>query len=282
MMALTDALNRYFDAWNARDGAAVVAALTADGTYEDPTTRGPIAGDALAANVEGLAGGFPDLHFDIESIAPTSETSAAAQWRMHGTNTGTTPMGPPTGGTVDLPGADFLTYDPGADRISKVVGYFDSSLMLRQLGLQVHVTPADIEPFLRFGTGIRVDTGRDTIPGAFTVTWIEVEPEDYSALNEATEKIVVELLENPGYLGTCFATVGKRNWTFSAWESVEVAEAALSRGAHAQAMHLARAGGIGKNANGLTSLWKPERLNNYVAPAQGGSFDLSELEGQWL
>ena len=32
--------------------------------------------------------------------------------------------------------------------------------------------------------------------------------------------------------------VGKRNWTFSAWESVEVAESALSRGAHAQAMAL--------------------------------------------
>ena len=198
---------------------------------------------------------------------------------MQGTNTGATPMGPATGGTVDLPGADFLTYDPDADRISKVVGYFDTALMLRQLGLQVHLSPADIDPFLKFGLGIRVDTGRDTVPDAFTVTWIEVEPDDAPALNEATEKIVVDLLENPGYLGTCFATVGKRNWTFSAWESVEVAESALSRGAHAQAMKLAHAGGIGKNARGLTSIWKPERLNNYVVPAQGGSLDLSELEG---
>ena len=201
---------------------------------------------------------------------------------MQGTNTGATPMGPATGGTVDLPGADFLTYDPDADRISKVVGYFDTGLMLTQLGLQVHLSPADMDPFLKFGLGIRVDTGRDTIPGAFTVTWIEVEPDDAPALNEATETIVVDLLENPGYLGTCFAQVGKRNWTFSAWESVEAAESALSRGAHAQAMNLARSGGIGKNARGLTSIWKPERLNNYVVPAQGGSLDLSELEGQWL
>ena len=110
-----------------------------------------------------------------------------------------------------------------------------------------------------------------------------MEPDDAPALNEATEKIVVDLLENPGYLGTCFATVGKRNWTFSAWESVEVAESALSRGAHAQAMELARTGGIGKNARGLTSIWKPERLNNYVVPAQGGSFDLSDLErAEWF
>ena len=47
-------------------------------------------------------------------------------------------------------------------------------------------------------------------------------------------------------------------------------------------MSLARNGGVGKNAQGLTSLWKPERLNNFVTPAQGGSFDLSEHEGQWL
>ena len=75
-MAMTDALDRYFDAWNARDGAAVVAALTEGGTYEDPTTGGALSGDALAVNVDGLAVGFPDLHFDIVSCDPTSDTSA--------------------------------------------------------------------------------------------------------------------------------------------------------------------------------------------------------------
>ncbi len=144
-MALDDALDRYFDAWNAHDPDGVVAALTDDGTYEDPTTGGPLHGDALAANVAGLVEGFPDLRFEVVNVA-----------------------------------------------------------------------------------------------------------------------------------------VGKRNGTFSPWESVEAAEAALHRGAHAQAMQLAREGGIGQGARGLTSIWKPERLNNVVVPAQGGSFDLSELDGQWL
>jgi steroid delta-isomerase-like uncharacterized protein len=281
-MALADALDRYFDAWNAHDPQGVVASLTVDGTYEDPTTGGPLNGDALAANVAALVQGFPDLRFELASVAPTSETTAAAQWRMLGTNTGPMPLGPPTGGAVDLPGADFIEYDHVADKVSKVVGYFDTQTMLGQLGLQAHLSPADIEPFLRFGLGIRVDTGRSTVPGALTVTWIEVEPENAPALQEATEKIVVDLLENPGYLGTYFVTVGKRNGTISAWESVEAAEAALHRGAHAQAMQLAREGGIGRNARGLTSIWAPERLNNFVLPAQGGSFDLSELDGQWL
>jgi steroid delta-isomerase-like uncharacterized protein len=281
-MSMTEALDRYFDAWNARDGAAVVAALTEGGTYEDPTTGGPLSGDALAANVDGLAVGFPDLHFDIVSCDPTSDTSTAAQWRMTGTNTGATPMGPATGGSVDLPGADFITYDAAADRLSKVVGYFDTALMLQQLGVQVHLSPADMDPFLKFGLGIRVDTGRSTVPGAFSVTWIEIEPENEPALNDATEKIIVELLENPSYLGSCIATVGTRNWTFSAWESVDGAETALSRGAHAQAKELMRSGGVGETARGVTSIWQPVRLNHAVLPAQGRSVELSELTEQWL
>ena len=160
--------------------------------------------------------------------------------------------------------------------------YFDTALMLRQLGVQAHLSPADIDPFLKFGLGIRVDTGRNTVPGAFTVTWIEIEPESQAALNDATEKITVELLENPAYLGTCFATIGRRNWTFSAWESVDSAEATVSRGAHAQAQELMRSGGLGEHARGMTSIWQPVRLNNVVVPAEGSSMELSELSEQWL
>jgi steroid delta-isomerase-like uncharacterized protein len=281
-MALDDALDRYFAAWNAHDPEGVVAALTDGGTYEDPTTGGPIGGDALAANVAGLVEGFPDLRFEVVSAAPTGATTAAAQWRMLGTNTGPMPLGPPTGGAVDLAGADFLEYEPDADKVSRVVGYFDTATMLTQLGLQAHVSPPDLDPFLKFGLGVRVDTGRTTLPGAFTVTWIEVEPQDAPALQQATEQIVVEQLENPAYLGSSFVIVGKRNATFSAWESVEAAEAALGHGAHAHAMRVAREGGIGKGARGLTSIWRPERLNPLMMPAQGGSLDTTELDSQWL
>jgi len=114
-MALTDALDRYLGAWNAHDGGAVAAAFVEGGAYEDPPTRGPLSGVALAANVNGLAVGLPDLHFDL---------------------------------------------DPTSDRLTKVVGYFDTALMLRQLGLQAHLSPADMDPFPKFGLGIRVGTGR--------------------------------------------------------------------------------------------------------------------------
>ena len=90
------------------------------------------------------------------------------------------------------------------------------------------------------------------------------------------------MVENPAYLGTCFVTVGKRNWTFSVWESVEAAETAVSGGAHKQARALMRGGGVGKTARGLTSIWQPVRLNHVVWPAQARSMELSELDVQWL
>ena len=121
-----------------------MAALTDGGTYEDPTTGGPLSGDALTASVAGVLAGFPDVHFEIDSVATNGDT-ASAQWRMLGTNTGPLPGGPATGGSLDLPGADFFTYDAEADQVSSVVGYFDTATMLGQLGLQAHI-PARIPP----------------------------------------------------------------------------------------------------------------------------------------
>jgi steroid delta-isomerase-like uncharacterized protein len=281
-MALTDALDRYLDAWNDHDPAGVVASLTDGGTYEDPTTGGPLNGDALAASVDALITGFPDIAFAVVSCAPTGEDSAALQWRMTGTNSGPMPMGPPTGASIDLPGADFVTYDPAANRIATVVGYFDTATMLGQLGLQAHITPADIEGVTKFGIGLRVDSGRTTIPGALTITWIDIDPEYQFALIDATTAIVTEQLANDGYLGSCFATLGRRNYTFTAWESIDAARAALRGEAHGAAMHLAGNGGIGASARGVTSMWTPEFLNGIFHPGEGKSFDLAELGSQWL
>ena len=281
-MPLTDALERYFQAWNDHDPGGVVASIVEGGTYEDPTTGGPLTGDALAHSVQTLLTGFPDVHFDVLSVAATGETTAAAQWVMRGTNTGPMPGGPPTGATIALPGADFVDYDPAADRVSQVVGYFDTATMLGQLGLQAHISPADMEPVTKFGIGLRVDTQRTAVPGAITVTWIDIDPEHQFTLIDATTDIVMEQLGNEAYLGSCLATIGRRNYTFSAWESVEAARTALKGGAHGEAMRLANRGGIGENARGVTSIWSAEVLNGVFHAGPGRSRDLSELGAQWL
>lgn len=282
-MALTDALDRYFDAWNAGDGSAVVAALTPGGTYEDPTTGGPLAGDALASSVTGVATGFPDLSFEIVSVQPTSDTSAVAQWVMHGTNTGPMPGGPATGGTIALPGVDLFEYDTSTDRLAKVTGYFDTATMLGQLGLQAHITPNDIGDSVTFGYSVRIDSKREGTPGAFTVTWIEIDPEYHDHLRDSTMAIVFEQLgEESGYLGSFLANIGRRSYTFTAWADVESAKAALRGGKHGEAMRDARNDGFGANARGVTSIWSVDTMNGIFHPGAGKSFDLSELGGQWL
>ena len=280
-MSIDTALEQYFDAWNSHQPELVPAALTDGGTYEDPTTGGPLSGDALIASVAGVYAGFPDVHFEVVSQTTSGDT-ATAQWRMQGTNTGPLPGGPATGGTLDLPGADFFTYDAEADKLSSVVGYFDTATMLGQLGLQAHITPADMEPVTKFGYALRVDSGRETVPGAFTITWIEIDDEHHPLLTEKTTAIVMEqLAEEGGYLGSCLASIGRRKYTFTAWASVEAAQTALRGEAHTTAMQLAQAGGFGDNARGVTSVWEPTFLNGVFNP-QGASLDLAELGGQWL
>jgi hypothetical protein len=192
------------------------------------------------------------------------------------------PGGPPTGATIALPGADFIDYDRSSDRLSKVLGYFDTASMLTQLGLQAHISPQDMEPVTKFGIGLRVDSQREDAPGALTVTWIDIDPEYASTLIEATTQIVMELLANEGYLGSCFATIGRRNYTFSAWKSPEAARSALRGGQHAAGMRLAKRGGLGDSARGITSIWVPGVLNGIFRPGPGKSDDLAELGGQWL
>ncbi len=66
-MSNLEAVQRYLDAWITRDADGILASLTDDGTYEDPGTGGPIAGELLRGYVAGLWSAFPDLTFEIES-----------------------------------------------------------------------------------------------------------------------------------------------------------------------------------------------------------------------
>jgi hypothetical protein len=90
-------------------------------------------------------------------------------------------------------------------------------------GLQAHITPADMGPVTKLEVGLRVDTQRQTVPGAFSVTCVDIDPEHQFTLIDANTGIVMEQLGNDGYLGSCFASIGCRNYTFTAWESAPAA-----------------------------------------------------------
>jgi len=145
-MSSLDWARQYLDAWNAHDADAIVRTFAAGGTYTDPTT-GTLSGDAIGANARHLWAAFPDLGFDIASLAEAGAGRVMAEWIMKGTNTGAFLGLPATKRPISLPGVDVM--EVGAVGIRSVTGYFDTRAMPEQLGLQVLIQPFTID--LRVG-----------------------------------------------------------------------------------------------------------------------------------
>jgi steroid delta-isomerase-like uncharacterized protein len=256
-MAAIDVAYRYFEAWNDRDPSAISAIFAEDGIYSDPTSGGKLTRQALAQYASGLFSAFPDLSFDIVSAAPASDSMVAAQWLMKGTNTGPFGGGPPTGRSVALPGADFITIE--GDKVRSVQGYFDQRTLVEQLGLQVVVQPHAIGPFA-FGTSVRATTGKRTKPGAFSSTWIEVHSdEEVNEVIERGRQIIQEMMGMPGFISSANMVVGSRLITTTAWEDAEAPKQLLLGGAHKEAMN--RFFGPDFGVAATTMVWMPDRIN---------------------
>lgn len=248
---------RYFDAWNRHDPAAIIACFAEDGTYADPATPGPLSGPAIGAYAAGLWSAFPDLSFDIVSIAQNDAGLVSAEWLMKGTNHGSLNGLPPTGVAIDMPGADFVRVE--GDRIRSVQGYFDSAALPRALGLDVIVQPKAIGPFT-FGTSTRASTGKTAIPGAFSITWIEARSEEEKErIMDSGRKIATEMLAMPGFISWVGAIVGNRMTTISAWETPEATTQLMKGGEHRSAVMRFFNSELGSSA--LTGVWIPARLN---------------------
>lgn len=258
-MSALDAANRYFDAWNARNASAILASMSGDATYTDPITAGPISGDAIARYAQGLWTAFPDLTFEMVSVAETGGGRIAAQWIMRGTNLGPFQGLPPTGKRVETGGADFLATANG--KVTSVVGYFDAASVPRQLGLQVLVQPHAVGPFT-FGRSVAAQTGHREAPGAFSVTHLHaLDDAAATRIAEASRQIVTEMLTAPGFIGVMTASIGRRQMTLSAWNTPEAAAKFAREGSHAKVMKPFFAGELAES--GFTSVWSPLRMNTY-------------------
>jgi len=228
-----------------------------NGTYQNPGTGGPIAGEALRAYMNGLFSAFPDLSFEIVSAGLAAPDLVAAQWIMRGTNTGSMMGLPPTGRSVELPGADFIRV-PG-EKVRSVEGYFDSRGVPDQLGLQVIVQPRAIGPF-GFGISLRAWAGATQKPGAISVTLLNARgPEAADRVRAQSRQIATELLTTEGFLGLVTATVGDRMMTITAWEDAEAPRQLMRGGQHGEAMKLFFSGEVA--SAGYTSVFVPERVN---------------------
>ncbi|HYP66709.1 MAG TPA: nuclear transport factor 2 family protein [Thiobacillaceae bacterium] len=254
MMNCLDIANEYFDAWNAHDADAIVKTFADDGTYRDPTT-GEISGDAIGANAKRLWDAFPDLSFEIVSVAEAGPGRVVAEWIMKGTNAGAFRGLPATGRAVSLPGADVI--EIGTDGIKAVRGYFDTRVFAEQLGLQVLIQPFAVGPF-SFGNSVAVQSGKKTKPGAFGITTIWNTDEETEEIRALSRAAATEMLRMEGFIGVTLIRIGGRGVTISAWEKPEQTRQLLGSGTHAEAMRKFWAG-LGESA--YTSVWIPDHIN---------------------
>lgn len=248
----------YFDGWNRHDPAAVLTTMASNGTYTDPTTGGPLSGDAFADYMKRLFSSFPDVTFEVASVGLAAPDLVAAQWIMRGTNTGSMMGLPPTGNRIDVKGADFIRV--AGDKIRSVDGYFDSGDVPKQIGLQVIVQPKSVGPY-QLGVSARVSTNSDTRPGAISITAITPrDAEDENNIRQLSRQIAAEMPSMKGFIGWVGVTVANRMLTISAWENASDPEQLMDRSKHPEAMNKFFApGGLGACA--VTSVYSVERVN---------------------
>ena len=106
----------------------------------------------------------------------------------------------------------------GRGRTVSVEGYFDQRTFLDQLGVQVTVQPANAGP-LAFGTSTRFRTGSTTVPGAISVTWIDVGSKaEAEGVKERSRGNVAELAQLPGFIGWVGIGIAERLYTLTLWD----------------------------------------------------------------
>ena len=275
-MEATDVVQEYFDAWNRHDPEAIVATFVQGGTYTDPNAPEGLSGRAIAEYASGLFAAFPDLSFDLVSHSCTDDGAVAARWVMRGTNTGPLRGNPPTGGTVALPGADFIAVE--GDKLRSVQGYFDRSTFVEQLGLQAIVQPRSVGPF-SFGSSVRAQSGKRTKPGAVSLTWIEVRSEEEAQqVRNYSRAAAAEMVDMPGFIAWIGVVIAQRLFTITAWEDTESPQQLRHSGPHEEAVERFFSTDFATSA--LTSVWKPERINAlWVRCEACGSMEDYELSG---
>jgi steroid delta-isomerase-like uncharacterized protein len=133
---------RWVDRWNAHDVKGILALVSDDVTWEDPSMEGPAHGhDASRRYIESLFRAFPDIGWAMPAglcISFVNGTLKVAQpWSCQGTVLG--PIDPPgfaaTGRAFQLEGVDLwdLRLDDGV--LCRVVSHYDALEFARRVNL---------------------------------------------------------------------------------------------------------------------------------------------------
>jgi steroid delta-isomerase-like uncharacterized protein len=123
---------RYVEAWNQHDPAAVAAQFGNEGRYEPLPMERSFVGEELERFVDRVMSAFPDLTLRVlRRIA--AGTVVIAEWEIGGTHRGEFMGFAPTGEYTLVRGCDVAEFDPDGFIRSNHV-YWDSATVARQIG----------------------------------------------------------------------------------------------------------------------------------------------------
>ncbi len=134
--ALTEAIARYNDAWNAQDLDAIVSMHAPDMVFANHTAGESAQGEEVSGHIARIFETWPDMKFETRRLY-VRDCVVTQEWTATATHTQTMRRGdigaPPSGRVVSWDGIDVIPFENGLIKRKDV--YSDSVSILRQVGL---------------------------------------------------------------------------------------------------------------------------------------------------
>ena len=134
--ALTEAIERYNEAWNAQDLDAIVAMHAPDMVFANHTAGESASGEEVRGHIARIFEAWPDMKFETRRLY-VREGVVTQEWTATATHSNTLRRGdleaPPSGRAVSWDGVDVIPFEGGLIKRKDV--YSDSVSILRQVGL---------------------------------------------------------------------------------------------------------------------------------------------------
>jgi steroid delta-isomerase-like uncharacterized protein len=134
--ALSEAIDRYNEAWNAHDLDAIVAMHAPDMVFANHTAGETATGAEVRGHIGSIFETWPDLRFETRRLY-VREGLVVQEWTASATHVNAMRRGdleaPPTGRAIRWDGIDSIPFEGGLVKRKDV--YSDSVSILRQVGL---------------------------------------------------------------------------------------------------------------------------------------------------
>jgi steroid delta-isomerase-like uncharacterized protein len=134
--ALTEAIERYNEAWNSQDLDTIMSMHAPDMVFANHTAGESASGEEVRAHIASIFETWPDLRFKTQRLY-VREGLVVQEWTARATHTQTMRRGDleaaPTGREVSWDGIDSIPFEGGLVKRKDV--YSDSVSILRQVGL---------------------------------------------------------------------------------------------------------------------------------------------------